>query len=300
MTVITGIALALLSAVFFGIYMVPRKLVQTSNHVFLSSVVCGMVASVALYQLFIPNEPWPTSEQLGWTVIAGLIWAASTFCFSSSVRHLGLASATTIKNTTAVWGTLAGLVVFAEYTDTHWIPAVAGSFCVVISAWLIDRISRDPANGRDSRMDATGIALAVAASLGYAIYAIPVRMVVGEGLSYVRVLLGMSLGATVGVGLAMCLSKEGCGDMVRQGRRQFLLSALGGVLWTLAMLCLVAAFGLVGLAVSWPLSNINTVIATTIGAVWFHEISLRRRGGLFTAALAVAVLGVALLAWSRM
>jgi glucose uptake protein GlcU len=300
MTVIYGISLALLSAVFFGIYMVPRKLVRTSDQVYLLSMVCGVLPAVLLYQLAIPDEPWPTLVQFGWTAIAGMIWAASSFCFSSSVRHLGLASATTIKNTTAVWGTLAGLVIFAEYINTQWMPAVAGSICVVLAAWLIDRLSRDPANGRDSRMDSVGISLAVAASLGFAIYAIPMRMVLGEGLSHIRVLLGVSLGAAMGILLAMCFNRKICTAMVRQGRREFVLSALGGVTWSLAMLCLVSAIGLVGLAVSWPLSNINTVFAATIGAVWFREISLRNRGGLFVSALVVAIAGVALLAYSRM
>ncbi len=297
MTPLFGILAGLLSALLFGLYMVPRKLSHASVPVFLSHMMVGVLLAVAVFQLFIPGEPWPNRHQFSLTVLAGLIWSVSTFCFTASITRIGLASGTTIKNTTAVWGTLLGLTVFGETADTDPIFAVVGSLLVVGSAAVVAWSANN--KGHSASRSTWGLALAAAASIGYSGYSVPIKMVLLTGLSQVRMLVGVTTGAAIGVLTGLLLAPGALAELRGLAFRERRWSFFGGLTWALAMLSLITSVDLVGLAVSWPVSNVNTVVAASIGAVWFKEVDLRKRGGPFWVALALAAAGVVLLGLAK-
>ena len=51
----------------------------------------------------------------------------------------------------------------------------------------------------------------------------------------------------------------------------------------------------IGLAITWPFTNLNTIVTVFCGIVFFHEINARKFWKTIVLGLAVRVVGVALL-----
>lgn len=230
----------------------------------------------------------------------GVIWATGTLGYSSAVQLIGLSRSTPIKNTTAILGTVYGIAIFHEFGIGNPLAialAVAGSLAVVGAATLLGRVtaSEGQAVRLTRRRLAAGVGCSVWAALAYSLYIIPMKITFAQGLSPQTFLFYMGQGCFVGMSLmALVGGVPADADPVKW--RDRLLSALAGVTWAVASICANAGVKLVGVAITWPTSNLNTVIAVGYGVLILRETNTNRHRLDLRAGLGLAVLGVALLA----
>jgi len=85
----------------------------------------------------------------------------------------------------------------------------------------------------------------------------------------------------------------------REPMRHHLWAALAGAVWASATLAMAHAIERVGLAVTWPVTNLNTIVTVAAGIVIFHEIDLKKRGRDIALSMALAIVGSLLLGLSR-
>lgn len=295
MFLIIGFLLGVLSALFFALYMVPQKVVNIDTTTYLWAVGAGVFIAACIAYALAGFPHTATLREQGLAVTCGLIWGLGTLAFAASIKRIGLALATPIKNTTGILGTLVGLVGFGEWRTTNPWLCLSGSLLIVASAIAIGltgdrRLSR--------RASGVGIMLALVAALCYASYLYPFRLVLAA-MGYWQFSLWMSVGILTTTTLAV---------LVRPGRlalfrsyplRSYLLSALGGVSWISALYCLAASMELVDLSVAWSLAQLNTLPAVLIGIVVFREVHFPSHWRSITAGLAMAVLGTVLLGFSK-
>ncbi|HOS94437.1 MAG TPA: GRP family sugar transporter [Armatimonadota bacterium] len=137
------------------------------------------------------------------------------------------------------------------------------------------------------------------ARIGQAGYTIPLKIVRNHGVSFVETVFYMGIGAAV-TGLFIFAACDGqFGVWWRQRPRDHAWAGVSGMLWSFAVLTMTEAIEVVGLAVTWPIANLNTVFAVALGVWVFHEVDLRRHGRLLSLGVAMAVVGTALLGVSR-
>jgi len=200
-----GFGFASAALILFGLYMVPRKLTRLRDLPFVLSMCLGVVVSTTAASLLMHGVPLlsadPHSELLAF--LCGPVWYLGVLFYTISVTRMGLTLATPIKNTTAVLGNLIGLVYFAEYRETHPLPAVVGSLLVVVSAWIISRTSEN--HERRSTLSAAGVGAALAAAVFFASYTIPFRIAQRAGLDTVTLVAYMGLGTLAGAVVAFAL-----------------------------------------------------------------------------------------------
>ena len=290
-----GFGVGLSSAILFGLYMVPRQRSSLADHHFLVTLAAGAMLGTALGFAVAGGGIGASRTDIGLAWIAGALWSAGTFCYIASVSRMGLAIATPAKNTTAVLGTGVGLVVFGEARETAPLPALVGSALVVLCAVLL--ASAGERAGRRSRATLPGLLLALAAALLYAVYTIPFKLALGHGLSLWALLLFMGQGAFVAAFLGALLRDRGL--RFPAPPRAALGGLLGGLIWAGAVFLMGWGIELVGLAVTWPLSNLNTVVTVACGVWIFREIDPRRQRAKLLGGLALAVAGAALLGIAR-
>jgi glucose uptake protein GlcU len=296
-SVLVGLLIALACAVLFGLYMAPRKLCTMRSIPFLLSMVVGVIMALAVAWQ-IGGRPMVAHGADRWlSLLTGSLWSLGTLFFVLGVSRLGLAVATTIKNTTAVWGALAGIVLFGEGAHTEPVTCIVGSALIALSAGALGRIGaqRDAEQG----ISVPGVVFSLLASLAYAAYTIPMKVVHNHGVSYLEVTFLMGFGAALTALLIFAAVDRRFGEWMRLPWREHALAMLAGIIWSAAVLTMTAAFDMVGLAVTWPIANVNTVFAVALGVWVFREIEMKRHGRMLWLGLCSAVLGVGLLGLSK-
>jgi len=294
-----GFGLALLAMVLFGLYMVPRKVCGLRDFDFVLSMSVGAVVTTQAVQFAVHHGSLPPASVTGaWLAFScGPIWALGILFYTLSVSQMGLALATPIKNTTAVLGTLIGLLVFSEWRQTSPLPAMVGSVLVVGCAVVLGRCGEQ--SEKRSCVTPLGVVYALLAAVFFAAYTIPLRFAQKASVDSYELLALMGLGTLFGSTALFVLFTRDRRRWFREPMRHHLWAALAGAVWASATLAMAHAIERVGLAVTWPVTNLNTIVTVAAGIVIFHEIDLKKRGRDIALSMALAIVGSLLLGLSR-
>lgn len=295
-----GFGFAFIALILFGLYMVPRKLTRLRDLPFVLSMCLGVVVSTTAASLLVHGVPLLRAQpHAEWLAFAcGPVWYLGVLFYTISVTRMGLTLATPIKNTTAVLGTLVGLVYFSEWRETHPLPAVAGSILVAVSAWIISRTGEN--HVRRTNISAAGVAAALAAAVFFSCYTAPFKLAQQAGLDTVTLVAYMGWGTLAGAVVAFALLDRNWRAWLQAPRKEHLLAALCGLLWVAAVIAMAEAIKRIGLAITWPFTNLNTIVTVACGIVFFHEVNVRKFGKVLLLGLLVGVLGIALLGAARL
>ena len=187
----------LLAMVLFGLYMVPRKVCGLRDFDFVLSMSVGAVVTTQAVQFAVHHGSLPPASVTGaWLAFScGPIWALGILFYTLSVSQMGLALATPIKNTTAVLGTLIGLLVFSEWRQTSPFPAMVGSVLVVGCAVVLGRCGEQ--SEKRSCVTPLGVVYALLAAVFFAAYTIPLRLAQKDSVDSYELLALMGLGTPV-------------------------------------------------------------------------------------------------------
>jgi len=297
-----GFACALGSMILFGLYMVPRKLCRLRDFDFLLSMAIGIALFAGLG--WGVTVPWravsPPVAGVAWALAAGPIWCLGMLFYTFSVTEMGLTLSTPIKNTTAVMGTLIGILVFAEWRDTQPVLCVVGSLLIVACAWALAQTG-DQAPERTA-LTGRGVLYALLSAAGFALYATPLRAATSTGIDVFTLLAFMAPGILLAAVVLFCFRGTGLANWRRQPLRDHAAAVAAGAIWVLATMVLTAGIERIGLAVTWSVSNLNTLVTVGIGILVFHEVDVRKHWraiglGLLAGCLGVLLLGLA--KWHR-
>ncbi|HID95903.1 MAG TPA: hypothetical protein EYP53_07600 [Candidatus Latescibacteria bacterium] len=293
-----GLSYGFLSMLLFGLYMVPRKLSDASPHSHLLSMCVGVLVTTISLKLVLDRSWTAGSAEIALSYVCGLLWALGTFCFIASVRWMGLSRATPVKNTTAVLGTGIGMLFFDEYKTTDPLTATAGSILIAGTAVLLARTSYNTGDNHSSSTS-LGVIFGLLAAGSYASYTIPFKMVMLRGVSLEELIVFMGQGCLLGVLILSLPQRRRISEWLRETSRNQILGLLGGIIWALAVTALARSIKMVGVAVAWPLSNLNTVVAVAVGIVFFKEINYPVHKKEILLGMATATAGSVLLGLSR-
>ncbi len=293
--IVLGFVLGILSAVFFALYMVPQKFIKVDNTTFLWAMGIGVLICALVPYAIMGCPHRATLPMLGAAVTCGVVWCLGTLAFAAGIQRVGLALATPMKNTTGVLGTLVGLVAFAEWRTTSPVWCLLGSVLIVCAAIVIG-VSGKAETPR--RATLAGMGFALLAACCYASYLYPLKRTVAA-IGYWEFAPWMAVGIVIMASIAVLARPGGLRDFRRCPLRDFAISALGGVSWTIALFCLIGSMALVGLSVAWSLAQLNTVPAVALGIVFFHEVPVRTHWPKLALGLLAATVGTILLGISQ-
>ncbi len=297
-TNLAGYALASLSLVLFGLYMVPRKLTTLRDLPFVLSACLGVVVTSAIGLLVVHGGPPATAPSAFWLAfVCGPPWYAGVLFYTISVSRMGLTLSTPIKNTTAVLGTLVGLVVFDEWRETRPLPAVLGSVLVVLCAVILSRTGESDSPRRS--LNVRGVLAAIAAAVFFAAYAVPLKLAQRGGLDSATLVAYVGLGTLVAAVVSFALFDRDWRGWWGAKRTDHGAAALCGLMWVIATIAMAEAIKRIGLAITWPFINLNTIVTVACGIVLFHEVSLRKFWRTIVFGLTVGIAGMVLLGLAR-
>jgi len=261
----------------------------------------GILVGAELAGFISSGVPRTTLIQYVLMFSSGLLWSTGTLGYTYAVELIGLTRSTPIKNTTAIFATAYGIIIFHEFSANRPLPLAMvslGSIAVVGAATLLGRASAPPdpdGPPPDSRRFMMGVIWSLWAAFAYSAYTIPMKVVYNQGVTPLGFLFYMGQGCFVGMELMALYAsrKDGRGAATRRDKG---LSLIAGFTWAVASVCANLAVVTIGIAITWPVSNLNTVVAVAYGVLVFKEIDVSAHRRELWAGLAMAVLGVVFLA----
>lgn len=285
--------------VLYGLYMVPRRTSAVSHRTYTLWMAIGILAGTAVIGLADRGVPRVRAESYVMVLVSGIIWGTGTSAYTRAVQTIGLSRSTPVKNLSAVFGALLGLVVFREFSlsGAHsTVLVLLGSVAVVVSAWMLSSV--EAPEGGTGRLGArrllVGAALSLWAAIAYSLYTVPMKLMYQQGMSPSGFLFCMGHGCFLGMALPVLLARRGPGAKKTVWRDRG-LAVLSGLMWAVGSMCANVAVKIIGVAVTWPLTK-TTLVAALYGAFVLREVDLARRRGRFWTGVALSVAGVVALA----
>lgn len=296
---IFGFGLALSAMVLFGLYMVPRKLSGLRDFDFVLTMCVGAVLATQVARLLAHGTQPPSTNSYAVVLSfsCGPIWSLGILFYTLSVSQMGLALATPIKNTTAVLGTIFGLAIFAEWQQTNAALALIGSVLVVLCAVVLARCGER--EQQRSFVTPLGVMYALLAAVFFAGYTIPLKLAQAEGVDSYSFMAYMGLGTLVGGATLFGVFSRHRRRWLRASPGDHLFAILAGVIWACATIVMTQAIARIGLAVTWPVTNLNTIVTVAAGILVFREVDVRKFRGTIALAMLLAILGSTLLGLAK-
>lgn len=278
-----GFMLSLASAMCFGAYVLPRRYSDVDPWAYSAGMgVAVLGLGILLWiGLALAGHASLVAGGLWRSAFAGLIWFLSNVAYIIAIDRTGVARANAFKNLTALFATVFGLWLTGErLLPWQTAAAVAGSLLIVAAALTIGGAPRgtgmpERASGR-SGLDPGGVLMGLVAAAGIGYYLVPALPVVRAsawGWVQFQALLGIFGGL---LSCAPYVLRRLAGRGQRLALPSLPLPALAGALWFAGSSLVTPATLLVGLAISWPLSQLSFYVTLLWGISVFREIDLAR------------------------
>lgn len=307
-----GFVLALISAFPFAAYILPRKLstLPVLEYQFWLSI--AIVPSFLFIAWLFQAPLTGRRDLLFWAFSCGLLWAMGSIFYSLAVDHLGVARSTPIKNLAPMFASTYGIVIFGEYTIREprgLLMDILGVSFMVLAAVILGRagaLEHERAFAYDASRTAMerkkafiwGWVFSFLTAVMYGSYSIPLKHVLRQGFSPYSACAHLGLGVLTFSIMLYATSKIMGGqlDFVYPNRRELGLTTCAGVIWASGQLLGTVAMLHVPMSVSWPVSNLSTLIAIVWGVWVFREVHLEKHKGEVAASVGFYILGLVLLA----
>lgn len=289
-----GVIFGLLSAVFIGLFMVPRRYVRSDGAAFILAMTSGAAAANALYWLA-SGTPFVSTPAALVTPLPGAVWAVGSYAYAAGARRVGLAKSIAIKNTQIVVTTLGGFLIFSEAETTNPLLACLGGAFVMATALVLS--NTEHSGDAVPHASLTGYLVPAVASVLYGINGLLMKWLIANGVPQPQINLGIGLGA-VGAGLALFFA-VGRPSPAGSALSRHALPFAGGVIWAAGLVTMLKAIEYAGVAVGWALMNLSIVVSVLYGVVILREISLKTQWRRVALGLLMAIAGIGALSLSK-
>ena len=290
-----GYLLAFVSSIFFGLYVVPRKLSRLEPlHFSLLTSIGFFTGSVILYTL----QPLLQFQEiisiaLLWSLFAGVIWATSFLLLIYSIDQIGLSRSNQWKNLQGPIGVVLSLVILAEYSTTNAFFAVLAGISIFISALFFSATT--PESGKTN---SRGIVLAILAGVGFGVVTV-INKYVTDNVGVYSQLVVWSFGIVLTL-LFYTLFKNNWSSL-RAGltRREGVLGVLAGLLYLGAGFFMLESYKYIDASVGFTIIQLNALWTIGIGIFIFNEVDLKQHRREVLLGVLFAIAGIVFLLFTQ-
>jgi glucose uptake protein GlcU len=286
----------------------PRKLSKLSvldYQYWLAVIVAPECVAVAI----IARSPlWFRPDLVLWSFLCGPIWTLGSLSYSSAVDNVGVARSTPVKNLAPVFAAIYGIIIFREYTLANpqsLALAVSGVAMMCAAAFLIGRAGaqeHERAKAFDlARTEAErassfrlGILYALGAAFFYGAYSVPLKFVFKSGVTAYSACAWLGIGVLASVVVIYGFVHKRVIPPL-PSRREARIAQSAGAIWSSGQILGAAAMIYIPMSISWPVSNLSTLVAVAWGVWIFREVHIEDHWKDVVVGLVLYLTGLALL-----
>jgi glucose uptake protein GlcU len=289
-----GYVFAIISSVFYSLYVVPRKLSKLSPVVFSLFMSTGFSFGAIVLYLLQPvlNFHEIPSLILLWSVVAGVIWAVSFVSFVISIDLIGLSRSNQWKNLQGPVGVMLSLIILGELATVNPIFALLAALSIFVSALFFTT-----SLNKESRINLQGVYLASFAALGFGSVAVIQKYVTAHvGVYSQQVVWSISIAMSL---LIYILAQKKLKELTVSTRKDILLGLGAGFLYLGASFFQLFSFRKLDASISFTIIQMNAVWTIAIGIFLFKEIDLKKYYKRISLGFVFTFLGIVLLVFAR-
>lgn len=269
-----GYLLAILSSLFFGIYIIPKKMVKLETKYYLFYMSLGFV-SISLIAYFISILTGNNSEPLFHPVLIlvilrGISWFIASNLFLISIDKIGMSRSTQYKNLKGPLGVLLTLIFLSEFKVTNVFLVLLAALLTFISA-LLFTIKKDNTN----KVDKSGIIYACIASLFLGMNALIQKYVTNCGFIYTQQLY-QSITIMIVSYIYILMKDKSVKKLRSVSFKNIILAFIGGLLYYFATYFNTLAYKYLPASIAFTIVNMSGIWSVLIGILIFKEIDIKK------------------------
>lgn len=292
-----GIILALITAVFFALYIIPRKLSKLAPLQFNTLLALGFsIGSLLLYgvQTLFGNNEGLFNKPLLLAGLAGVLWAVAIMSLVKAIDGIGLARSNQWKNLQGPVGVLLSLIVLKEAQSVNpWLAMLSG--LIIFSAAVALNIQ--PAK-RVPHVNLRGVLLALLAGVMFGTVSMISKYVTDNaGVYSQNVWLSLSILSTLLIYQIATTRK--INYRVFKSKREVMLGLASGLLYVAASTFMFLSFQRIEASIAFTIIQMHFIGVVGLGIFVFKEIEVRNNEFRIALGLLLAAMGVIVLAFAR-
>lgn len=291
-----GYILAVLSSVFFWIYIIPKKLakIETKYYLFYMSLgflfmsliayLCSLLSGNNNEQLFHPI--------LILVVLRGISWFIASNLFLISIDKIGMSRSTQYKNLKGPLGVLITLIFLAEFKVTNVFLVLFAALLTFFSA-LLFTIKKD-----NKKIDKSGIIYACIASLFLAVNALIQKYVTNSGFIYTQQLY-QSITIIIVSYIYIIIKDKSIVMPKGIENKNKILAILGGLLYYFATYFNTLSYKHLPASIAFTIVNMCGVWSVMIGIIIFKEINFKKNSKRIITGIVLSIISIIVLLFGK-
>lgn len=269
-----GYVLAFLSSLFFGIYIIPKKLIKLDTKYYLFYMSIGFVSiSVISYLISLLNGTNNESlfhPVLALIVLRGVSWFGASYLFLMAIDKIGISRSTQYKNLKGPLGVLFTLIFLSEFKVTNVSLVLLAALLTFISA-LVFTIKKD----NNNKVDKLGIIYACISSLFLGLNALIQKYVTNCGFIYTQQLY-QSITIMITSYLYIIIKDNNTKELRQINFKSRILAFIGGILYYFATYFNTLAYKHLPASIAFTIINMSGIWSVFIGILIFKEIDFKK------------------------
>jgi drug/metabolite transporter (DMT)-like permease len=290
-----GIIYSILSALFFGLYTLPKKRSHLPPFMYSILMSFGFTITAAIiyiiylclgnnFDLFNPN--------LQYSIIAGILWGIAFTLLIKSIDKIGVVRSNQWKNLQGPVGVVLNLVLLGEASKVNPFLAVLSGILIFFSAFIFN-LKSNVASKTKNR----GVIFAVISGVLFGIVSLINNYVIKTAGVYNQELIwAVSIMVTL-VFIALVQKKftfKKLGSL-----KEIYLAGFSGILYFGASVFLLLAFQNLESSIAFNIIQLNFLVVVGFGAFFFKEYNVRIHWKILTLGTILANLGILVLSFAR-
>lgn len=269
-----GYLLAFLSSLFFGIYIIPKKIVKLDTKYYLFYMSLGFVSiSVISYLVSLLNGTNNESlfdPILLLIVLRGVSWFIASYLFLMAIDKIGISRSTQYKNLKGPLGVLLTLIFLSEFKVTNVFLVLLAAILTFFSA-LLFTIKKD----NNKKVDRLGIIYACIASLFLGMNALIQKYVTNCDFIYTQQLY-QSITIMITSYLYIIIKDKNTKQLGQIDFKNRILAFIGGSLYYFATYFNTLSYKYLPASIAFTIVNMSGVWSVIIGVLIFKEIDFKK------------------------
>ena len=281
-----GYLLAIITSIFFSIYVIPKKIVKKKTMYYTVFLTLGFfITSTILYVFFKitgickENLSIPIAMIL---LLRGLFWFLSAYIYALAIDKIGVSRAVQYQSLKTPFGVILTLFFLEEFLITNVIVVLFATVLTFLSALLLT-IKKAP----NKKIDKMGIILLATTNLLQ-------KWVTNQGIVYSQHIF-TAISSFLFACLYVLLKDKNMKNVISITKKSMFLATLGGCAFYFASFFQALAYKQLPASIVTIIVQLSSVWSILIGIVIFKEIDIKKHWKRISLGIIATILSIVIL-----
>lgn len=288
-----GYLLAIITSIFFSIYVIPKKIVKEKTMYYTVFLTLGFfITSTILYIFF--KTTGICKENISITIVMvlllrGLFWFLSAYVYALAIDKIGVSMSVQYQSLKAPFGVFLTLFFLEEFLITN-IPVVLLATVLTFLSALLLTIKKVP----NKKIDMMGIIYAIISAILLATTNLLQKWVTNQGIVYSQHLF-TAISSFLFACLYVLLKDKNIKNVISTTKKSMFLATLGGCAFYFASFFQALAYKQLPASIVTIIVQLSTVWSILIGVVIFKEIDIKKHWKRISLGIVFTILSIVIL-----